>query len=92
MLVEASEKSQLKKIEFTTDYRNTYDVIVIKNSCDAKPVSKGEVLKTTKDDKRFHGLGIKSVKNVLKKYEGDYSWEYDEENKTFITTIMILRK
>lgn len=90
--VEAAEKSVMKNIEFTTDYRNTYDVIVVKNSCDTKPVSKGEVLKTTKDDKLFHGLGIKSVKTALQKYEGDYNWEYDEENKSFITTIMVLRK
>ncbi|MEE1503712.1 MAG: GHKL domain-containing protein [Acutalibacteraceae bacterium] len=90
--VEAAEKSQHKRIEFTTDYRNTYDVIVVKNSCDIKPVSKGGSLKTTKENKRFHGLGIKSVRNVLKKYDGDYLWEYDEENKEFITTVMILRK
>ncbi len=90
--VESAEKSVLKNIELTTDYRNTYDVIVVKNSCDTKPNSKGELLKTTKDNKRFHGLGIKSVKNALEKYEGDYSWEYDEENKEFITTVMILRK
>ena len=90
--IEAAEKSLLKNIEFTTDYRNTYDVIVVKNSCDTKPVSKGEVLKTTKDNKRFHGLGIKSVKNVLEKYEGDYNWEYDEESKEFITTVMVLRR
>lgn len=90
--VESAEKSVLKNIEFTTDYRNTYDVIVVKNSCDTKPVSKGEVLKTSKDNKRFHGLGIKSVKNVLEKYEGDYNWEYDEESKEFITTVMVLRK
>lgn len=90
--IEAAEKSLLKNIEFTTDYRNMYDVIVVKNSCDTKPVSKGEVLKTTKDNKRFHGLGIKSVKNVLEKYEGDYNWEYDEESKEFITTVMVLRR
>ncbi len=90
--VESAEKSKDKNIEFTTDYRNTYDVIVVKNSCDEKPVSKGEVLKTTKDNKRFHGLGIKSVKKVLEKYDGDYSWEYDEVNKTFITTVVVLRK
>lgn len=90
--VEAAEKSKARSIELVTDYRNTYDVIVVKNSCDKKPVSKGETLKTTKDMKHFHGFGIKSVRNILKKYHGDYSWEYDEENKTFITTVMILRK
>ncbi len=90
--VEAAEKSVLKNVELTTDYRNAYDVIVVKNSCDTKPDSKGDVLKTTKDNKRFHGLGIKSVITALKNYEGDYNWEYDEENKEFITTVMILRK
>ena len=90
--VDAAEKSVSRKIELITDYTNTYDVIVLKNSCDTKPISKGEILKTTKDNKHYHGIGIKSVKNVLKKYDGDFLWEYDEQNKVFITTVMILRK
>ncbi len=88
---EAAMKSEEKKVEFSTDYRNTYNVIVVKNSCGEKPESRGGVLKTTKANKDLHGLGMKSVKNTLEKYKGDYQWSYDEKKKEFVTTIMILR-
>ena len=90
--LEAAEKSTGKSIHLQTDHRNTYDVIIVTNSCDTKPVTQGNVLKSNKANKKQHGLGIKSIKSALKNYNGDYNWEYDEVNKEFISTVMILRK
>lgn len=91
--LEAAEKSKAKYIQLYTDYRNNFDIIVVKNSCDSEPVSSNNVLKTTKtNNTAFHGLGLKSLKKTLKKYKGDYSWEYDKSNKEFTTTIMIQRE
>ena len=90
--LESAEKSTRKSIHLQTDHRNTYDVIVVTNSCDIKPLAQGNVLKSSKANKKQHGLGIKSIKSALKNYSGDYNWEYDEKNKEFISTVMILRK
>lgn len=90
--LESAEKSEEKSIHFQTDHRNTYDVIIVTNSCDTKPVTQGNVLKSSKANKKQHGLGIKSIKSSLKNYSGDYNWEYDEKNKEFISTVMILTK
>ncbi|MBR0535861.1 MAG: GHKL domain-containing protein [Clostridia bacterium] len=90
--LESAEKSEEKSIHLQTDHRNTYDVIVVTNSCDTKPVTQGNSLKSSKANKKQHGLGIKSIKSALKNYDGDYNWEYDEQNKEFISTVMILRK
>lgn len=90
--LESAEKSTGKSIRLQTDHRNTYDVIVVTNSCDIKPLVQGNVLKSSKANKKQHGLGIKSIKSALKNYSGDYNWEYDEKNKEFISTVMILRK
>lgn len=90
--LESAEKSGGKSIRLQTDHRNTYDVIVVTNSCDVKPVAQGNVLKSSKANKKQHGLGIKSIKSALKNYSGDYNWEYNEQNKEFISTVMILRK
>lgn len=87
--VEASYKSQNKFISLRTNKVNTYDSIIITNSCDTPPKSINRELKTTKKDKKSHGLGIKSVMKILKKYKGDLEWEYDSENKQFITTIIL---
>ncbi len=90
--LESAEKSTGKSIHLQTDHRNTYDVIVVTNSCDTKPVTQGNSLKSSKANKKQHGLGIKSIKSALKNYDGDYNWEYDEQNKEFTSTVMILRK
>lgn len=90
--LESAEKSTGKSIHLQTDHRNTYDVIIVTNSCDTKPVTQGNSLKSSKANKKQHGLGIKSIKSALKNYDGDYNWEYDEQNKEFISTVMILRK
>lgn len=50
---------------------------------------KGEIL-TTKQDKQNHGLGLKSIKRVLEKYDGDIIIDYNEE--VFITDVMLCNK
>ena len=88
--VEAAENSNKKRIEFVvladTDF---FDKIIITNSCDQKPLSDHRMLITVKDNKDLHGFGFKSVQKIVKKYRGDYYWEYDEENNTFLTSILI---
>ena len=88
--LEAAETSKDKFIHLQTEQKNGYDIVTIKNSCDNKPQTDGDKLKTTKTNKRFHGLGIKSIKTALKKYNGEYNWEYDENGKTFSATVTFL--
>lgn len=83
--LEAAEKSKGRKITLSTKIVNTYDTIIITNSCDAVP---DKNLKTEKP-KGTHGLGLKSVEKTIKNYGGDFEWEYDENSKEFIITIMI---
>ena len=87
--LESAEKSKNREITISTDYRNTYDVLIITNSCDIAPKSSNNHLLTTKTDKKIHGVGIKSVIKTLKKYNGDYDWRYDSLNKTFTSIVMI---
>ena len=90
--LEAAEKSAKKFITLETDHRNSYNVIIITNSCDTPPKSNNGKLITTKPDKKIHGIGLNSVSSTLKKYNGDFSWDYDDTKKEFITTIMLLNK
>lgn len=90
--LESAKKSEKREISLSIDYRNTYDVIIISNSCDISPTTSNEKLLTTKADKKLHGIGIKSVIKTLKKYNGYFDWEYDQENKIFTSTIMMTNK
>lgn len=89
--LEAANKSENKYIDLSSDHRNTYDILIIKNSCDSSPVCNNNELQTTKSNKMLHGLGMKSALKTLRKYDGDLYWEYDELKKEFLTTIMIFK-
>jgi len=85
----AAEKSEQKCLSLETTTRNSYCVIIVSNSCDQEPSAREAQLITTKEDKRLHGFGIKSVKKTLGKYQGDYDWDYDADKHRFIATVMI---
>lgn len=88
--LEAAKNSAQKIVSFETDYRNNFSIIIVSNSCDTNPMSDGKTLPaTTKGNKQLHGFGLKSVKNTVKKYNGDISFDYDEKEKVFVVTIMV---
>ena len=87
--VTASEQSSEKYISLITVYRNRYSVIIVSNSCDTPPRQSGHHLISTKSGAGFHGFGMKSVAKSIKKYDGDYEWDYDAERQLFTVTVMV---
>ena len=85
----AAQESQEKWMELATALRNGYQVVVVENSCDRPPVVGEDGLRSTKAGGEDHGFGLKSVAKALKKYEGDFQWDYDQERRRFIMTVMI---
>ncbi len=86
--LEAAKHSRGRTIDLSINFSNGHDVLTCVNSCDKKPVSDAGVLKTTKKDKKYHGLGTRSIKNISNKYGGDCVWEYDERKNEFAMYIM----
>lgn len=87
--VTAAEDSSRKMLSLVTSVKNTYHVIVLKNSCDYTPQSKGEQLLSTKGNSHLHGYGLKNVKNTVKKYNGDLFWQYDQDQCVFSMTVIL---
>lgn len=87
----AAEQSVDRFVSLETTSRNGYNVIIICNSCDTPPNTHGGHLVTVKEDKKLHGYGLKSVSKTLKKYNGDFSWDYNELEHSFVVTVMIGR-
>lgn len=87
--VTAAEKSKAKTISLNTVHRNTYSVIILSNSCDTPPKQSGSHLISTKPDASLHGFGLKSVAKTIRKYQGDYEWDYDPGKNVFTVTVMI---
>lgn len=88
--LEAAKASIEKKIYLETTCRNTYHVLLIRNSSLLPKEANGHLI-TTKLDGTAHGFGLKSVAKTLKKYQGDMQWDYDNASQTFTMTVMLGR-
>lgn len=85
---EAAKQSENKFIIFSIDIRNSnFLVISVLNSSDKKPLQVNENIISSKKDSEMHGIGIKSIKRVVKKYDGIITMTYNDNQKTFNTTI-----
>ena len=86
---EAAIISEEKQIDFTAYLRNQNFIIIhLTNSCDVKPEYENGELKTTKSSP-FHGIGTRSIKRIVKKYDGDIDMSFNEQEGTFESVIML---
>lgn len=86
--VDAAKQSKNKKIDLSINKANGFDVLTCVNSCDRVPSRVGDELETTKTDTASHGLGVKSMKRIVKKYKGNFEWRYDDAANEFAVHIV----
>ena len=80
--IEACEKLMNKKkpeIILKIQYKMSNLVILIKNTYDGEEIGAGNSVDnslpaTTKNDKKIHGIGMRNVKEIIKKYNGIIEW------------------
>ena len=87
--VEAAEKSGEKFISLSINNFGSMVHISICNSCVKAPKTENGVLLSQKKDKGSHGYGHKSVIRTVKKYDGDFHWEYDPEERKFTVSVIL---
>lgn len=88
--IEAAEKTKSRRISMDIEQKGAYLSILISNSINESVLEKNRGLETTKKEKSQHGIGIKSVKSIVKKYDGMIS--FDEINNEFCCHIMLIVK
>lgn len=74
--IEASEKrkkDEERVVSIATISKKGFTWIHEENFCDGDVIYENDVLKTTKQNKLYHGLGVKSIKLIAEKYHGDVS-------------------
>ncbi len=76
-----------REIHFEITQKKGYINIILKNSISESVLQSNPELKTTKSQKGIHGYGIKSVKDIVKKYNGMI--EFFEKNSVFIADIWL---
>ena len=80
-----------KEIVLKSAYISEVCVIKIENNKENQVLSKNSNFITTKKDKYAHGIGLKNVREIVNKYNGETVVDYTETR--FIVKILIpLRK
>lgn len=88
--VEATMQTDDKFIDFSIVTRNSNFVIIkVSNSCAKRPNYINGVLITSKSSTDIHGIGTRSIKRIVSKYNGNLETDYDNESKTFTSIIGI---
>ena len=68
----------------------SFVVITMINSCRNNPLSKNNGrLITSKSNKKRHGFGMKSIRKIVSKYDGNIQIYYHEDTHTFHTIITL---
>ncbi len=75
------------KIELVIKNKKSFIYITVKNKINKSVLNGNPNLITKKEDKSNHGFGIKSIKNIAKKYDG--SVEFSEQNGYFIAEVWV---
>ena len=74
-----SNKPEKSMIYLTVGYEKAYLNIVMKNTVEKPVLPHNPDLVTTKKDKTKHGYGLKTVEDIVKKYDGIKKY-YEKEN------------
>ena len=81
-----------KYIELIVKRKNETIFIKCVNSCIVRPkVIRGRLVSVKKDTDRKHGYGMKSIDKIVNKYDGSHIEQFDELNKEFTISIMLMK-
>lgn len=83
----AIKNSENKKIKIEIEFDRNILYIIIANSHSGRILSRNGQLQTTKKDKDNHGIGLRSVETVVKKYDGIIDIDYDDSD--FMVSILL---
>lgn len=90
--VEAAQNAEDKWIELSVESKVAgVTTLTCENSAQNAPLTRGGLLRTTKENAAHHGVGVKSVSRIAKKYDGKYDWSWDEDKKIFTARVTFER-
>lgn len=86
--IDATEKCKEKYIDVLIRYDRNCIFIKISNPYDGERLVKDGEYITTKNEEKNHGLGIRSVKKIVEKYDG--SIFFSEEEGKFVVKLVLM--
>ena len=84
------EENPYIELHISKKEKTSFTLLTMINSCRTNPFTPGTgALVTHKKDKQRHGFGIKSIKRIIRKYDGDIEMYHSSETSTFHTIITL---
>ena len=81
-----------KYIELIVKRKNETIFIKCINSCFIPPkIINGRYISAKKDTDKKHGYGMKSIQNIVGKYNGSHFEQFDEQENEFTISIMLMK-
>ena len=85
----SSVTAQNKIVELEIKIQNQHFIVIsVTNTCGEKPIKKNNKY-VSKNKNGLHGIGLKSVENIVKKHNGRLSLVFNEENMQFKANVVI---
>ena len=81
------QQKKRKEIAIAIKNKRNYLWIEIKNAISSSVLQKNAKLLTTKANRKYHGFGTESIRNLVEKYDG--GTEYYEKDGWFVLDIMM---
>lgn len=85
--IEAAKNSERKYIELEVQTQEQYLSIFMSNSVDKSVLEKNKELNTTKNEKEYHGYGIKNIRGIVEARHGMI--DFFEKNGCFCVDIYV---
>ena len=87
--MEAAETAENGWINLSLDSKVIgMTTLICKNTSGRIPVLQNGKIKTSKQNEEHHGIGIKSIVRIAKKYGGNYEWTWNESEMLFTVRII----
>ena len=87
---EAAKKSADPQVSVVIKEENDFLFISVKNSINESVLFENPELATSKEDKSIHGIGVKTIRSIAKKYNG--SAAFSEQDNMFVANVMLVLK
>ncbi len=76
---EKKEKEEKRFISVKITENAGMKLLSVENYCSNSPVFRNGLPETSKEDKNFHGFGVRSIRYIVEKYQGEVSMDVKDE-------------
>ena len=89
--IESAERSREKTVQFALEKSGEDSVLIhVVNSCDERPrITESGSWLSRKKEYQDAGIGMRNIRRIVERREGEFAWQYDETRSRFLVTVLL---